>query len=284
MSDLHQQLVRMVDKMPAFPGSVNQILQMTSAIDCAPKDLVQVIEHDPVMMAKILKLVNSAYFGLSREITSIKHGVVFVGLNTIKNLAISIATMGMLPKTGPAGLDMNSFLLHSLGTASIAKLLGKRLGGSADKATDYFVGGLLHDIGKVVFAQFMPQEMERALKRVEMEGVSLSIAETIEIGADHTQLGGMLAEKWQLPHTLVTCIKEHHNQELQGDTDNKVLDCVVAANIIVKRIEFGCAGNLIEDELPDHVSARFGMDLDELQESIENLDEELEKVNAFIRV
>jgi len=283
MSDLHQQLVQMVDRMPAFSGSVNKILQMTSDIDCAPKDLVQVIEHDPVMMAKILKLVNSAYFGLSREITSIKHGVVFVGLNTIKNLAISIATMGMLPKAGPAGLDMNSFLLHSLGTASIAKLLGKRLGVMPDKTTDYFVGGLLHDIGKVVFAQFMPQEMERALKRVEVEEVSLSIAEMIEIGADHAQLGGMLAEKWQLPHTLVTCIKEHHSLE-PNSGPNKVLDCVVAANVIVKQVGFGCAGNLIEERLPDHVSARFGMELAELQESIGNLDEELEKANAFIRI
>jgi len=283
MSDLHQQLVQMVDKMPAFPGSVNKILQMTSNIDCAPKDLVRVIEHDPVMMAKILKLVNSAYFGLSREITSIKHGVVFVGLNTIKNLAISIATMGMLPKTGPAGLDMNNFLLHSLGTASIAKLLGKRLGDPPEKATDYFVGGLLHDIGKVVFAQFMPQEMERALKRVETEGISLSIAEMIEIGADHAQLGGMLAEKWQLPQALVACIKEHHSQELNGEP-NKVLDCVVAANIIVKQIDFGCAGNLIEDRLPEHVAARFDMGLEELQESIGSLDEELEKANAFIRI
>jgi len=283
MGDIHQQLVQMVDKMPAFPGSVNKVLQMTSAIDCAPKDLVQVIEHDPVMMAKILKLVNSAYFGLSREITSIKHGVVFVGLNTIKNLAISIATMGMLSKTGPAGLNMNEFLLHSLGTASIAKLLGKQLGVTSDKATDYFVGGLLHDIGKVVFAQFMPQEMKRALKRVEVEGISLSMAEMIEIGANHAQLGGMLAEKWQLPHALVTCIKEHHSAEL-NDHSNKVLDCVIAANIIVKQVGFGSAGNLIEDRLPDHVSARFGMGLDELQDSIGSLDEELEKANAFIRI
>lgn len=281
MSDLHQQLVRMVDKMPAFPGSVNRILQMTSSIDCSPKDLVQVIEHDPVMMAKILKLVNSAYFGLSREITSIKHGVVFVGLNTIKNLAISIATMGMLSKTGPAGLDMNNFLLHSLGTATVAKLLGKRLGVASDRATDYFVGGLLHDIGKVVFAQFMPQEMERALKRVEVENISLSMAEMIEIGADHAQLGGMLVEKWQLPHALVTCIKEHHSQE-RNDNTSEVLDCVAAANIIIKQIGFGCAGNLVEDRLPDHVSARFGMGLAELRESMGNLDEELEKANAFI--
>ncbi len=283
MSDIHQQLVQMVDKMPAFPGSVNRILQMTSSIDCAPKDLVQVIEHDPVMMAKILKLVNSAYFGLSREITSINHGVVFVGLNTIKNLAISIATMGMLPATGPAGLGMNNFLLHSLGTATVAKLLGKQLGVASDKATDYFVGGLLHDIGKIVFAQFMQQEMEQALKRVKDEGLSLSAAEIVEMGADHARLGGMLAEKWQLPNTLVTCIKEHHNPEWSGD-ENSVLNCIVAANIMIKQIGFGDAGDQVEERLPVRVSAQFGMDLAGLQEALGCLDDELEKAKVFINI
>jgi len=82
---------------------------------------------------------------------------------------------------------------------------------------------------------------------------------------------------------LITCIKEHHIQKLDGDS-NKVLDCVVAANIIVKQVDFGCAGNLIEDRFPAHVAARFGMDLDDLLESIRDLDEELEKANAFIRI
>jgi len=283
MSDLQQQLLEMVDKMPAFPGCVNKILQMTSSIDCAPKELVQVIDHDPVMMAKVLKLVNSAYFGLSREITSINHGVVFVGVNTIKNLAISVATMGMLPKEGLAGLDLGEFLRHSLGTATISKLLSKQLGGSADEGTDFFVAGLLHDIGKVVFAQYMPAEMGRALHRVTAEGIPLQTAEMLEIGADHAQLGGMLAEKWQLPKSLAACIGGHHAQMLESKS-SQMLDCVIAGNLIAKKIEFGAAGNLVEDKLPDSVAERFGKNIDDLLESLENLDEELEKSCVFIRL
>ncbi len=282
MSDLEQQFIEMVDKMPAFPGSVNKILELTADINCAPKDLVQVIDHDPVMMARILKLVNSAYFGLSREITSINHGVVFVGINTIKNLAISIATMGMLPTSGPAGLDMDAFLLHSLGTATLARELSKRLGGSADESTNFFVAGLLHDIGKIVFAQFKAEQMQRALSRVADEGVALHVAEMDEIGADHSHMGGMLAEKWQLPPALVSCIREHHSQSSEEES-SKILDCVVAANLMSKRLEFGQAGNITEEEFPEPVVKRFGMGVAELIDTTESIEEELEKARVFIR-
>ena len=88
----------MVESMPAFPESVHQVMALTSDINCSPKDLVKVIESDPVMTMKLLKLVNSAYFALSRNIASIQHALVYLGLNTVKNLAISIATVDALPR------------------------------------------------------------------------------------------------------------------------------------------------------------------------------------------
>lgn len=283
MTDLQGRLVEMVDQMPAFSGSVVKILKMTSDINCAPKDLVEVIDHDPVLTIKILKLVNSAYFGLSRKIVSIQHGVVFVGINTIKNLALTIATIGMLPKEPLAGLDMDDFLLHSLGTAAISRQLSERLNVSSRESTDYFVGGLLHDIGKVVFAQYISDEMARALERAEQGEGSLFQMELEEIGANHAQVGGMLAVKWQLPEPLVVAIREHHCLESTGDLA-QMRDCVIAANLIAKRFRFGNGGNPRVEGLPGPVKERFGMDLDELHESLENLGEELEKTRAFAYV
>jgi len=283
MSELEQKLIGMVDRMPAFSTSVIKILQMASDINCAPKDMVQVIGHDPVMTMKILKLVNSAYFGLSRKIVSIRHGVVYVGINTIKNLALSIATIGMLPKGAHAGFDMNNFLLHSLGTATIAKLLGERLKVSPQETTEYFVGGLLHDIGKVVFIQFLQEEMTRALERASQGEGLLYRMEMDEIGADHTRLGGMLAVKWQLPEALVIALMEHHEVVTEGSI-TQMRDCVIAANQIAKRVQFGNGGNNFVEVLPEPVRERFGMDLDDLHASLGNLDEELEKTRVFASV
>ena len=84
--ELSQKLANAVDAMPAFPKSVQKILELTRDVNCSPKDLVQVIDHDPVVMVKILKVVNSAYYALPRKITSINHAVVHLGFNPIKNL------------------------------------------------------------------------------------------------------------------------------------------------------------------------------------------------------
>jgi len=143
--ELSQRLALAVDEMPAFPKSVQKILELTRDVDCTPKDLVQVIDKDPVLTVKILKVVNSAYYSLPKQVTSINHAVVFMGFNTIKNLALGIAAIGMLPKSNAAGFDVQQYLLHSLATAGIARQLASDLD-SADPM-DCFIAGLLHDFG-----------------------------------------------------------------------------------------------------------------------------------------
>ena len=121
--ELQEKLATLVDDMPAFSSSVMRVMDLTADINCSPKELVEVIDHDPVMTMKILKLVNSAYFGLRSEVVSIKQGVVILGINTLKNLAITIAAVGMLPRNSVKGFDSQEFLLHSLGTATITRIM-----------------------------------------------------------------------------------------------------------------------------------------------------------------
>ncbi|MDQ6989595.1 MAG: HDOD domain-containing protein, partial [Mariprofundaceae bacterium] len=176
-TDLQNKLEALVDAMPAFPQSVHRVLELTSDVNCAPKDVVQAIEHDPVMTAKMLKLVNSAFYSLPRKITSMNHAVVYVGVNTVKNMALSIATVGMLPKTNQAGMDMSAFLLHALATASIARQLAQQLAQEVDRqafdAVDFFVAGLLHDFGKVVLVRAMPEDFAKAVQLAKTAGRNL---------------------------------------------------------------------------------------------------------------
>ncbi len=186
--ELSLKLANAVDRMPAFPKSVQKILELTRDVNCTPRDLVQVIDKDPVVTVKILKVVNSAYYSLPKQVTSISHAVVYLGFNTIKNLALSIAAIGMLPKQNGAGFDVDQYLLHSLSTAGIAKLLANRLD-DADPM-DCFIGGLLHDFGKVVLAQFFPLEFKNALSQSLADGSSLHLALRATIGADHAVCRG----------------------------------------------------------------------------------------------
>ncbi len=274
--DLSQRLALAVDGMPAFPKSVQRILDLTRDHNSTPKDLVDVIDKDPVATVKILKVINSAYYGLPRQVTSIGHAVVYLGFNTIKNLALGIAAVGMLPKDNPAGFDVQQYLLHSLSTANIAKRLANKLA-DADPM-DCFIAGLLHDFGKMVFAQFMPQEFRAALALSAANASSLHEALQQTIGTDHAVVGAMLVEKWRFSPMLVETIRHQRTDNLK-DTD--MIACVFAANQISKHLKYGFAGNACVDPFPELVRKRLGGDLPETIASLGDLDQLFEEAQMF---
>jgi putative nucleotidyltransferase with HDIG domain len=277
--ELSQKLASAVDGMPAFPRSVQRILELTRDVNTTPKELVEVIDKDPVVTVKILKVVNSAYYGLPKQITSIGHAVVYLGFNTIKNLALSIAAIGMLPKDNASGFDVGQYLLHSLATAGLAK----QLAATVDDADpmDCFIAGLLHDFGKVVFAQFMPNEFKAALAHSHVNNGSLHLALQEIIGADHVIVGAMLVEKWRFAPELIETIRYQRAGDLK-DTD--MIACVFGANQISKKLKFGFGGNPCIDEFPATVQKRLGGTLDEVIVSLGDIGSLFEEAKIFAKL
>ena len=280
LTSAKDQLLELVEHIPAFPQAVMRILDITSRGDCDSKELVRIIERDPVLAMKILKLVNSPYVGLPQPIASVSHSVIFVGINTIKNLALSVAAIGMLPKTNAADFDMDQLLKHSLGVATVAARLAELLGVAEKDRSDYFLAGLLHDFGKVVLAQYKAVEFKQALEKSFADGSPLHQAETAILGYDHAYIGALLAEKWLLPARLVDCIGFHHAVDTET-RDDQLRDCVALANIILQRLNFGFSGNRYRAEIPSTIEARFAMSGDDIISSLGDLDDELAKVTAF---
>lgn len=277
--ELAQKLAEAVDRMPAFPQSVQKILELARDVSCAPKDLVQVIEKDPLMTVKVLRVVNSAHYGLSKQVTSIGHSVVYLGFNTIKNLALGIAAIGMLPKTHLSGFDAQQYLLHSLATASISKQLAIRL---ADvDPMDCFIAGLLHDFGKVVFAQHLPVEFGKALEISLWNESPLHLALREVIGVDHAVVGAMLIEKWRFAPQLVEAIRCQCDID---PPDNSLVACVFAGNQISKRLHLGFAGNPWVAEFPPKLAQRLGGDLDATIATLGDIHALVESSKIFVHV
>ena len=270
-------LEAMVDTMPAFPKSVQRIMHLTSDINCSPTELVQVIEHDPIITTKILKLLNSAYYNLPRKISSIKRSIVYIGLNTIKNMALSIASVGMLPKKNTAGFDYKELLAHSVSTAAIAKLLCEKLGTPNSEPSDFFVAGLIHDFGKIVFARSLPEEFNLCLKRSRDENRPLRELEDEIIGADHAEIGALLVKKWHFPAPLVSCVKGHHHPALTAD---EMSDCIIMADIISK-IVVQKETPTLSDPISSLIETRFGMEIGEVITSLGDLNKELAEANSL---
>ena len=270
-----------VERMPAFPQSVQKILDLTRNIDCLPKDLVMVIEKDPVMTMKILRVINSAYYSMPSKITSVSQSVVYLGLNTIKNLALSIAAVGMLPRFNTSGFDIQRYLLHSLTTAAVARQLGTVYAKGQVDPGDAYIAGLLHDFGKAVFAQFMAAEFHEALEMSQEQGVPLHEAEQHVIGADHAVVGAMLATKWQFPAHLIDCIRDHHAAEAER---TPLLDCVRLANQICRKLNFGDAGNVWREDEPLVAPERFGDSFDAIVASLGDLQKIVSDAQMFAQV
>lgn len=272
----------MLEEIPTFSQSVFRILELTGDINSPTKELVAQITHDPILTAKVLKLVNSAFFGLSRVVDSIQQSVVYVGINTIKNLAISVAAMGALPRTNSAGLDMNHFWLHSLMTASIAKLMAQQRGVAQSEVSSYFISGLLHDIGQIIFSQAKPDEYRVILEEAKQHEKSIDQLELEIFGINHAEFGALLGEKWQLPPDIVTAIRCHHAPvENEGNTDlNKT---IFVANNICKTLEE--EGELIarQDEYPDAVLEWLQVSPEEALSSLNTLDDEIQNAQVFIQ-
>jgi len=280
-SELTKKLSAAVEKMPAFPKSVQRILEITRDINCQPKELVMVIEKDPVMTMKLLRILNSAYYSFPRQITSVNQSVVYLGLNTIKNMALSFAAMGVLPQRNEAGFDIQRYLLHSLTTAALARLLCQKFGAEDGvDPTDCYIAGLLHDFGKVVFAQYMAKEFKEALVLSREQSISLHIAERQTIGADHSLVGAMLVGKWQFPESLADAIRQHHG-EISGD--NTVQSCLFVADQISKKLSAGQYENVQVEELPPCLVEHFGADIDGIIEQLGDVTKVVDEALTFTK-
>ncbi|MDH4284538.1 MAG: HDOD domain-containing protein [Gallionellaceae bacterium] len=278
---LSDQLAEAVEGMPAFPKSVQRILEIARDINCQPKELVSVIEKDPVMTMKLLRAINSAYYNFPKQITTVNQSLVYMGLNTVKNMALSFAIIGVLPQKNNADFDMQQYLVHSLTTASIARLLCQQQDNKAIDPNDSYLAGLLHDFGKVVFAQFMPLQFREALAMSAEQGIPLHQAEQQIIGTDHSVVGAMLVGKWQFPRPLTEAIRLHHGTIAP---ENDMLVNLFIANQVSKKLAMGSSGNPVVSRLPMTLAKRFGGNLDDIIVRLGDLSRIVEEAQTFAKI
>lgn len=262
---LANRLSAAVDRMPAFPKSVQMILELTRDDDSPIKALTAVIEKDPVMTVRLLRIMNSAYYSLPKQITSVSESVAYVGMNAIKNMALSFAAIGVLPKHNAAGFDTQHLLMHSLVTASVARTLCQQYSHDETRPADCYIVGLLHDFGKVVFAQFLAPEFKEALACSRNLSISPHEAEQQIIGADHAMIGGMLMEKWRFPERLIDSVRRHHSEIT---SDDMLLSCLFVADQVSKLLTLEVGDGNLAGKLSPALAERFGGQLQDVIASL----------------
>ncbi|OGF97077.1 MAG: hypothetical protein A3F83_16205 [Candidatus Glassbacteria bacterium RIFCSPLOWO2_12_FULL_58_11] len=279
--EIKKRLADSLDKIPSLPTTVGKVIQLANDINSSAKDILAVIQLDPVLTAKVLKLINSAFYGMPNKI-SLPQAVVLLGINTIKNLALSSAIVGQMGQNTVKikTFDQDMFWKHSLGAGIAAKTICKKLKVDPKMMDEYFVAGLIHDLGKLVMALSMPMFMAKALQCAESGKLNGAESEQKVIGIDHSEVGSMLAQKWSLNEALVNSILYHHRpQEKEG----QLTWVVHMANYLVHKLGYPNTGDFGDPQICNGAFAGLNLSEKELLDSLANLPEEIEKATVFLK-
>ncbi|MCG3129002.1 MAG: hypothetical protein CHACPFDD_03898 [Phycisphaerae bacterium] len=211
--------IERADNLPSLPAVALKVLELTRSDDVSVEDLGRVIQNDPALASKLLKVVNSSMFGLSREVGSIKQAMVILGLRTVKVMALSFSLVEIVRDDGhQRGFDLEAYWRRSLTTAIGGRLLGKLV--RPVIAEEAFVGGLLADIGTFAAWRCARPEFEQAVKLAARSGTPIWRAEAEVLGASHAELSRRLLARWNLPSLIVDAVAVHHGEGLERLTGN----------------------------------------------------------------
>jgi putative nucleotidyltransferase with HDIG domain len=274
-----------IGKMPSLPTTVGKILEIANDPKASPADLNKVINLDPVLMGKVLKLINSAYYSLPNKITSLARAIIMLGINTVKNLALSTAVLGNVGSaTGKQALDLNGFWRHSIGVGITAKMIAQRRKIDQKSLEEYFIAGLLHDIGKVPLNNRLPDEYLAALASADSSRVTLWQAEQSTIGISHVDVGLLVADNWSLGQNVRAAVEFHHQPAEYTGTSKDIVWTVAAANYLVVAAEIGFSGDRYPVQLAEQVFQYLMIDLDFLDEIEEEVGKRIEQAQIFLKI
>ncbi len=274
--------IKMLKDLPTLPTVLVECNKLLEDPNVSASQLAKVIKTDQAVSSKVLKLVNSAFYGLSGKISTISQGIVVLGFNTVRNIILSLSVLDLLPKDADLGeFEISDLWKHSLGCAVISKVFAQRIG--VKDPEEAFIAGLLHDIGKIIIAKLFQEEFVTILKTTHKEKKLFLDAEQDVLGTAHDQIGGMLAKNWQLPETLSESISFHHNGE-KTMKHAKLVYTIRLADIVTRGLQIGSGGDRVIPEIDKTAWDTLKVSYSDLARWVDDLDEEFDKTSAIFSV
>lgn len=216
--------------LPALPQVLLKLIEACNDENCTPQRLSQITFKDPSISTKVLQLVNSAHSGLRKKITTLEQAIVYLGADSVKNIAISSSVLQVFAKTrGNGTFNLSSFWWHSLLCASLARALAEETGYLAPE--EAFLAGLLHDIGKLVLWTNFRKEYQTVLEEAENDPVRLLAGET-NLGAPHHEVGAWLVNQWKLNSFMADAVLYHHSAPEEVVEALPLVKITYAANLL----------------------------------------------------
>ena len=286
-SDTLKALVQKITDLPTLPAMMATITRLMQDPRTSAEELGRAIATDPALVSKVLKLVNSAFYGFPGRISTITQAIVILGFSTIRNVVLTTSVLKAFGRNAPtAGFNAADFWEHSMLTGAIAKALALEKGLPFTEET--FIAGLLHDMGRMVLIHRLAPEFEKAVDHKEKRGGSMLEAEKAVLGLTHGEIGGWLAKKWNLPIPYVEVMRHHHDpsgREAQVDEDSgNLIGLVHAADALSKGLKDGNVDKGRVSCIRPEVWARLAIKDSAWEKFSAKTREEVDKARAFLEL
>lgn len=279
-------MLEKITDLPTLPTVVSRILQYVNDPTSSAKGLSELISHDQSLTMKVLRVVNSAFYGFPKKISSLHQATAILGYNAIKNMALSVAVFGAFGKDGfSSEFDREAFWRHSVAVGVIARLIARKI--RFHEVEEAFISGLIHDIGKVLLDQYMHEDFIHCVRLANEKNLLLISAERAHFGFDHCDVGGFLAKRWNLSQTLAEVL-EYHNSP-PGDlktlgTNVKLLALVHVSDIMARGAKLGFAGDDLVPRTSMELWKELGLSKEDILEIKDRISEEMNKADEFLKI
>jgi len=266
-----ENLDKRIDQLPSLSVIVTRLLTLLQRDDVTMTELMSELGKDQGLTTRVLRIANSPFYGLSSNVSNIKHAGTLLGLHTLHGIITAAGIIDHFPSIAEEqGFDRNSFWLHSIGTGIAAQVLARRCELDPEQA---FTAGLLHDVGKLVLAVYFEQDFATILAYRDKNDCLIREAEQQVLGFDHTEIGARVARHWKLPEPLTSAIRFHHKLP---NKVGKLAELVHVADILCRGLDIGHGGDNLIPILQKNVLARTGLSWADIKAALP----EIECLNA----
>lgn len=277
-------LVKKVGDINALPFVARKVLDILGNENVAIADLITIIEKDQVIAARILKISNSALYGLRQEVTSLQQALMILGFRTIRSLVLSASTKSLYKRFG---ITEKMMWDHSVGAAIAAKTFAKGLGSEVGETA--FMGGLMHDLGKVIMNNETPDAFAEVIMKVYNEGMDSITAEEEIYGYNHTDIGAQVMAKWGISPALIRILRYHHLnycsiEDIEDPLEAQGVACVHLADQTCKFLGIGYREPDDTIALNELSSAEYlGISKEKMDQSVQEINETYEREKSVFQ-
>jgi len=264
-----------VQSLPPLPAVVHRILEVTNSPDSSAEDVSEALSGDQAIAAKILRVANSPFYGLGRQISQLSRAVVLLGTRAVRNMVLGICARDTLTRGADQSPEHAAIWQHSIAVAAASDLIARKAGLKVPE--EAFVAGLLHDTGQLAMAIFQPDSF-RTLFRQRVTGQGFLALEREQFGVDHTEAGFRILTAWRLPEKLCRVAQRHHRSEIDSeDSPKKLLPVVMLADTMAHVMGMGL-DTRGEDFCAARASQVLGLSESDVLEVFAGLEQRIEQV------